>query len=316
LGTGLEIMSGNTLNTKADPIGTGQNPATRRHFSRRWKLALLGITLLCAAGVAGAVKYYRFYYHLTPQEVSHTVEHETFDATIRSDKTIKLQIYQQANASSQQLVLFTSGDGGWSPFCADIAAHLASGGRTVVGFDSKDYLTSFSTSESPVTPEEISKDYQDILTASLKLNGVNQSAPVILSGWSLGAGYSLLAASTPAIKASVNRVVAISLPLKNELAWKASDALIYITHGTPHEKVFDSREYIARLGDTPVAIMNASDDDNAPIKDAQTLFNASPGPKKLFVVKASGHHFEGGEQEFYMHLDEAFDPGLVFESLH
>jgi dienelactone hydrolase len=309
-------MSGNRVNPITDHIGTGHKPASGRQLSRRWKLALLGIGLVCAISVAGAVKYYRFYYHVTQQEVSRTIEHETFDATIRRDKTIKLQIYQQANASSQQLVLFTSGDGGWSPFCADIAAHLASRGRTVVGFDSKDYLTSFSSSEAPVTPEEISKDYQDILTASRGLNGVNQSAPVILSGWSLGAGYSLLAASNPGIKASVNRVVAISLPFKNELAWKPSDALIYITHGTPHEKVFDSREYIARLGDTPIAIMNASDDDNAPIKDAQILYDASPGPKKLYVVKASGHHFEGGEQEFYQHLDEAFDTNLIFESLH
>jgi fermentation-respiration switch protein FrsA (DUF1100 family) len=203
-------------------------------------------------------------------------------------------------------VLFTSGDGGWSPFCADIAAHIAAGGRTVVGFDSKDYLTSFASPENPITPEDLARDYDQILRGALSRPGVNPNAPAVLSGWSLGAGFSVLAATTQDLKPRVERVVAISLPVKNELAWKASDAIIYLTHGTPHEKVFDAHEYVARMGSTPIVIMNASDDDTSPVKDAQSLYDRTGGPKKLSIVKAWGHHFEGGEAEFYKKLDEAF----------
>jgi fermentation-respiration switch protein FrsA (DUF1100 family) len=282
------------------------NRGTTRKSRRGWWLLLIPALILCAGVVAGAIKYHKFYHHVTAQEASHAVERDTFDLAIRNGKTIRLHLYQQANASAQQLVLFTSGDGGWSPFCADIAAHIAAGGRTVVGFDSKDYLTSFATSENPVTPDDLARDYDQILRGALSRPGVNARAPVVLSGWSLGAGFSVLAATTQELKPRVERVVAISLPVQNELAWKASDAIIYITHGTPHEKVFDAHEYVSRMGSTPIVIMNASDDDTSPVRDAQSLFDRSSGPKKLAIVKAWGHHFEGGEAEFYQRLDEAF----------
>jgi dienelactone hydrolase len=273
---------------------------------RRWWLLLLPVLILCGGAVAGAISYHRFYHHVTQQEVSHAVRHDSLEARIRNNEIVKLQLYQQENAASQPLVLFTSGDGGWSPFCADIAAHIAATGKTVVGFDSKDYLTSFGSAQKPVTPEELVRDYQDILDASLAIPGVDRLAPLTMSGWSLGAGYSVLAASSPELKGRVSRVVAISLPALNELAWKPTDALIYITHGTPHEKVFDAHEAVSKLGGVPLVMLNASDDDTSPVKDAQSLYEKGSEPKHLFIVKAWGHHFEGGESEFYQDLDEAF----------
>lgn len=138
--------------------------------------------------------------------------------------------------------------------------------------------------------------------------GVDGRAQVVLAGWSLGAGYSVLVATDPDVGKRTDRVVAISLPVFNELAWKPMDALIYITHGTPREKVFDARQFIAKLDPVPIVILNATDDDTSPSHEAQSLFEHAPGPKHLYMVKASGHHFEGGEAEFYRALDQ----GLVF----
>jgi hypothetical protein len=33
------------------------------------------------------------------------------------------------------------------------------------------------------------------------------------------------------------------------------------------------------------------------------LYESAPGAKLFYAVKACGHHFEGGEQEFYQDLD-------------
>src|SRR3954468_21014968 len=107
-------------------------------MTRRGKVQLaLGVVLALvgAAVVSGAVWYHRFNHHVTAQEVSHEVTHSTFDASIRGGAAVKLHLYQQQNARAQPLVIFTSGDGGWSPFCADVAAHIAATGKTVAGFD-------------------------------------------------------------------------------------------------------------------------------------------------------------------------------------
>ena len=263
----------------------------------------LGVLIFCAASVY-AVKWYRgFYHHVTHEELSHEVKHSTFQVTIRSGRPLELQLYQQEHATNQPLVLFTSGDGGWSPFCADIAAHIAATGITVVGIDVKTYLVDFATPQKPLAPEELTRDYDAIAKQSIAEPGVDNTTPVVLAGWSLGAGYSVIAASQPEFSRPVSRVIAISLPEYGELAWRPADSIIYFTHGTPREKVFDIHPFLKLLKQTPIVFLNATSDKNAPFHEARSLYDVIPGAKHFYAVKASGHHFEGGEREFYEDLD-------------
>jgi dienelactone hydrolase len=267
---------------------------------------LIGALVLIVCGVSVyAVRWYHgFYHHVTHEELSHEVKHSTFQATIRSGPPIDLQVYQQENAKSQPLVLFTSGDGGWSPFCADIAAHIAASGMTVVGIDVKSYLVNFASPQEPVSAEDLTRDYDTIAHLAIARPGIDVKAPVVLAGWSLGAGYSVIVASQPEFSLAVSRVIAISLPMYGELAWKASDAIIYVTHGTPNEKVFDAHQYLKKLKQTPIVFLNATHDSDAPFREAESLYEVTPGVKQLYAVKARGHHFEGGEKEFYQDLDQ------------
>jgi len=298
------------LNESEISFAVGQTSSARMKFRWLW-LFVLSVILLAAVSAYAAVWYHRFYHHVTPQELSHEVRHSTLQATIRQGSIVTLQLYQESNAREQPLVFFTSGDGGWSPFCADVAAHIAATGKTVVGFDSKDYLVSFASSQRPIAANELTRDYDEMLRAAELQPGVDRRARPILAGWSLGAGYSVLVATDPTVGGQIDRVVAISLPVYNELAWKPSDALIYITHGTPREKVFDARKFITKLDPIPIVILNATDDDTSPSGESQSLFDLAPGPKHLYLIKASGHHFEGGEAEFYRDLDE----GIAFDHL-
>src|SRR5689334_19174939 len=194
--------------------------------------------LVCGVSVYAMRWYHGFYHHVTHEELSHELKHSTFQVTIRNGPPLDLQLYQRENATNQPLVLFTSGDGGWSPFCADVAAHIAATGITVVGIDAKTYLTTFASPQKPVSADDLTRDYDTIARVALARPGVDQQAPLILAGWSLGAGYSVLVASQVQFSHPVSRVVAISLPEYGELAWRATDSIIYLTHGTPHEKVF------------------------------------------------------------------------------
>jgi dienelactone hydrolase len=277
---------------------------TTRGRRFRWLWLVAALLLILSVASAYSVRWYHsFYHHVTPQELSHEVRHSTFSAVIRGGPAVEMQLYQQENAKNQPLVLFTSGDGGWSPFCADVAAHIAAKGLTVVGFDAKTYLTTFATPQKPVTAEEITRDYAEVARVALARPGVDERTPLILAGWSLGAGYSVLVASQPDFNHPISRVVAISLPELGELAWRSTDAIIYITHRTPNEKVFDVHQYLKKLDHTPIVFLNATDDDTAPLREAKSLYDSISGAKRFYSVKASGHHFEGGEKEFYQDLD-------------
>src|SRR5262245_20927053 len=134
-----------------------------RGIRLRWIVLIATVIVLVCAATAYAVRWYHgFYHHVTREELSHEVKHSSLQATIRSGPPINLQLYQQENARNQPLVLFTSGDGGWSPFCADVAAHIAATGITVVGIDVKEYLVDFASSKHPISPDQLATDYATI----------------------------------------------------------------------------------------------------------------------------------------------------------
>jgi len=153
-----------------------QTARLRKGFRGRWLLALI-VVLFGAVSAYAVVWYHRFYHHVTPQELSHEVRHSAFQASIRHGSLVTLQLYQQSNAREQQLVFFSSGDGGWSPFCADIAAHIAATGKTVVGFNSKDYLISFASSQRPISPNELTRDYEDMIKVAGMQPGIDGGGP-------------------------------------------------------------------------------------------------------------------------------------------
>ena len=273
---------------------------------KRIKFVFIGVICgLMGLATAYAVKWYHgFYHHVTPEELSHEVKHSAFQATIRSGPALNLQLYQQEHAKNQPLVLFTSGDGGWSPFCADVAAHIAAKGNVVVGIDVKEYLVNFASPQKPVSAEQLTRDYDAIARASIAQAGVDGKAPVVLAGWSLGAGYSVIVATQPQFTFPLSEVIAIGLPTYGELAWKSTDAFIYLTHGRPNEKFFDAHQYLKQLNQTPIVFLNSTKDSTAPFSEAQSLYQAASSAKQFYAVKAKGHHFEGGEKEFYADLDQ------------
>lgn len=266
-------------------------------------VGLVGALFLCGATVYAVRWYHGFYHHVTHEELTHAVKHTTIPVTLRGGPPIELHLYQQEHASKQPLVLFSSGDGGWSPFCADIAAHIAATGVTVVAVDVKTYLVTFASPQKPVSAEDLTSDYNAIARVARAQPGVDASAPVVLAGWSLGASYSVVVATQPEFDVPVSRIVAISLPMYGERAWKPTDSIIYFTHGTPSEKMFEAHQYLKKLTQPPIVFLNATNDDTSPLREAQSLYEVVPGAKHLYTVKATGHHFEGGEQEFYQDLD-------------
>jgi fermentation-respiration switch protein FrsA (DUF1100 family) len=163
---------------------------------------------------------------------------------------------------------------------------------------------SFATSQKPITTEDLTRDYDTMAHLAMAQPGIDVNLPVVLAGWSLGADYSVIAASQSGFSMPVSRVIAISLPVYGERAWKPTDSIIYFTHGVPNEKLFDVREYLKKLKETPIVFLNATNDDSASFREAQSLYEATPGAKRFYAVKATGHHFEGGEHEFYQDLDQ------------
>ncbi|HET7840337.1 MAG TPA: alpha/beta hydrolase [Terriglobia bacterium] len=202
-----------------------------------------------------------------------------------------------------EVALVLSGDGGWHGFIIEVAAHLADAGYPTFGVDSKDYLESLSKPKA-LEPAQVTSDLGELLRLALSRSG---KAHGILVGWSEGAGLGVLGGLHAGTRDSLLGVVAIGLPELNELAWRMSDAIIYITKKVPNEPTFRSQDYIAGVSPLPLMMIQSTHDDFVPEDVAKKLFEIAKEPKRQVFVQAHNHHYEGGEAEFYRALDGALD---------
>jgi type IV secretory pathway VirJ component len=198
-------------------------------------------------------------------------------------------------------VIVSSGDGGWIHLGPHIAKLLAANGYFVVGFDAKSYLESFTSSAGTLRPEDEPGDYRALIAYAQK----GSTAKPILMGVSEGAGLSVLAAADPQIKRTVAGVIGLGLPDINELGWRWSDSMIYVTHGVPKEPTFSAASLLGRLAPVPVADIHSTRDEFVPVAEAERTLQHACAPKRLWVVNASNHRFSDNLTELNQRVLDA-----------
>jgi dienelactone hydrolase len=191
-------------------------------------------------------------------------------------------------------VIVSSGDGGWIHLGPHVAEVLAAKGFFVVGFDVRAYLERFTSGKSTLRLEDEPRDYKII--ADFAAYGTHDKP--ILVGVSEGAGLSVLAATDPRMKAQIAGVIALGLPDLNELGWRWTDALIYLTHGTPNEPTFSVSAIVDRVAPVPLGAIHATQDEFVPVTQVQHVLKRAKDPKKLWIIKAADHRFSDNLSEF------------------
>jgi dienelactone hydrolase len=219
--------------------------------------------------------------------------------TVRGERQT-LHLY---GARGGPVAVVASGDGGWTHLAPDVAALLSGQGCFVVGLDSKAYLSSFTKGDVTLSPADVPRDFAALLDHAAPGAG----ATTLLVGVSEGAGLAVLAAGDDAVKARAAGVVALGLPDKNELGWRFRDSIIYVTKGLPREPLFSAADVIAKVAPLPVAAIHSTHDEFVPVDEVKRVIDRAKDPKRLWLVEAQNHRFEGGQAELGRTLAEAID---------
>jgi dienelactone hydrolase len=207
------------------------------------------------------------------------------------------------------IVLYASGDGGWFGAAVDMFHQLARSGYPVVGFSSRTFLKIQRPHGGLVNAAQLAADYDAIVTharAALRQGDTNR---VVLTGWSRGAAFSVLAASEPATRSHLAGIIAIGLSAGEDLAVASNDDAT--DDGQPdemgHKWRFDNYATIARLGPLACAVIQASRDNYLSADAARRLFGPDTDRRRLYAIDAKNHRFTGGKA--------AFDAALL-DALH
>jgi fermentation-respiration switch protein FrsA (DUF1100 family) len=197
-------------------------------------------------------------------------------------------------------VIVSSGDGGWVHLGPHVAEVLSTGGYFAAGFDVKAYLQSF-TGQATLRPADVAADYTRLVDFASK----GATGRPVLIGVSEGAGLSVLAATDPQLKSSLGGVIALGLPEQNELAWRWTDSIIYLTHRPPREPSFSASAIIDRVAPVPLAAIHSTHDEFVSVDQVRQIFNRAAEPKHLWVIDAANHRFSDNLPEFDRRLLDA-----------
>ena len=198
-------------------------------------------------------------------------------------------------------IIVSSGDGGWIHLGPHVAQLLAARGFAVTGFDVKAYLASFTSGSTTLREADEPGDYRGLLKAAA---GVGAKKPILI-GVSEGAGLSVLAATDPHTKADIRGIVGVGLPDLNELGWRWTDAITYLTHRIPNEPTFSAAAIVSDVAPIPLAAIHSTHDEYVPLAEIERVLQHAAKPKRLWVVKASDHRFSDNLSEFDERVLEA-----------
>jgi type IV secretory pathway VirJ component len=214
------------------------------------------------------------------------------------------------------LVLYASGDGGWFGAAVDMFKQIAGAGYPVVGFSSKAFLKIQRPHGGLVNAAQLAADYEAIVTQARAALGQSDSSGVVLTGWSRGAGFAVLAASVPSARANLAGIIAIGLGPGEDLTVTAAD-----DDGsddgegdddgqaseTGQPARFDTYATIARLGPLACAVIQASRDNYFPAAAARKRFGPDTDRRRLYAIDARNHRFTGGKAAFNAALIDALN---------
>lgn len=232
-------------------------------------------------------------------------------AVISIDRPVSRPLALRGHAQTLQLygqtggipVIVSSGDGGWIHLAPHIAELLATRGFTVFGFDVKAYLSSFTSGSTALDAAQVPDDYRTLIE---DVRGTSRRRPILV-GVSVGAGLSVLAATSERTEREIDGIVGVGLPDVNELAWRWKDAVTYLTHRIPDEPTFSVRATLSKIGPIPLAAIHSTHDEYVPLADLQATLAAAATPKRLWIVNASDHRFSDNLSDFDRSLLEAID---------
>jgi hypothetical protein len=229
------------------------------------------------------------------------------DGTILlNDHSLRLHFANAGTAGSLPLLVYATGDGGWHRKDLATYRHLVSFGNPLVGFDARDYVTHLGgVPDATTTPARLAADYGRIIDSARAALSLPPTYPVVLVGVSRGAGLSVVAAGQRTLRAAISGVLAVALTREEE----------YVAHVHRRRPVADANravivqvyDYLPRLADTPVAVVQSTRDGYLPAADARQLFGPDTPYRWLQPVQARNHSFGGARDDMYRAMQRSLD---------
>ena len=187
------------------------------------------------------------------------------------------------------LVVYLTGDAGWRGKARDVYTHLQQWGNPVAGVSAPDYLKSLPGEAGTTTPSRLADDFARIIQTARHELDLTDDLPVMLVGVSRGADLAVVAAGQARLQPSLGGVVAIGLTREEE----------YVHHRRRASEAIELYDYLPRLGDVPLSVIQSTRDNYVPADEARALFGDDTPVRQLHAIAAGNHSFSNARPALY-----------------
>ncbi len=187
------------------------------------------------------------------------------------------------------LVVFGTGDGGWSYFEDRIARALSAEGYAVVGWDCRAYAKL-----GPYTQEDIAAD----VNAAIKKGRSflrSEDGPIVLGGWSTGAEQMIAVAASPHRPKETTGLLILAPGERGRYGITMTDLLGLTPRGA---NTFALADMAKHLEDLRVVQFHGEKDN----LDQTDWLKKLSAPHQLEVYPNAGHDFDGASPAFLEQL--------------
>ncbi len=191
------------------------------------------------------------------------------------------------------VVVFGSGDGGWSEWEEVVCGWLRNAGVLVVAVDMREYAkTDFNASM-------VGKDFALIAEQGIKASG-NPDVPVVYAGWSMGAVQAVPAAAYKSRPNHLTGLLLLGADSRGRYGLRESDELGITPKGPG---TFSLGEFSKAMTGLRVAQFHGTTDFMASTAWIRTL----PSAHQLYEVPGANHGFDGPSEDFEAYLLQGVD---------
>jgi pimeloyl-ACP methyl ester carboxylesterase len=209
--------------------------------------------------------------------------------------SLRLHVDNRDAPARRPLIVYATGDGGMHRKDLDTYRHLAALGDPIVGFDARDYVKHLGGHSPTTTPERLADDYRLIIARARQALGLNDHRAIVLVGVSRGAGLAVVAAGR--LRDTIAGVVAVALTQEEEyVRWYRRLALPHEAH---QPVMLDVYEYLAQVGDLPIAVVQSTHDQYLPAVKARAQFGPDTPTRWFQPIEATNHNFGGARGRMY-----------------
>jgi hypothetical protein len=220
---------------------------------------------------------------------------------------LRLEVHMSrpcAIAPAHPLVVFATGDGGWRGKDRAAFERMARWGYPLAGFSSPAYLQLVIVPVRETTPRDVARDLARIITTAKTRMGLDESTATILVGVSRGAGLTVAAAGDPALQPLLAGVVAVALTREEEYVHRLKRRR-KAPQNPPQMMMIDNYEYLPRLRNLPLSIIQSVHDNYLPAEEARRLLGPDSELRQLHPIAAKNHGFTDAREPLYHELQTA-----------